>query len=209
MSKLKFPKMLSVHWRIKSMDKKILRREFISRRKNLSAVERDNLSKIITEKFVATEIFRKSQMIMAYLSMRDEIQLNSLIEKSFALDKKICIPVIIERGIMQATLFESFDDLDIGEFNIKTVRADLQKIIEPKKIDCVIVPGVAFDKNCNRIGMGGGFYDRFLKLTRAKKIALAFDFQVTENLPTENFDVAVDMIITERRNFYVCSREND
>ena len=110
---------------------------------------------------------------------------------------------------MQATLFESFDDLEVGEFNIKTVRADLQKIIEPNQIDCVIVPGVAFDKNCNRIGMGGGFYDRFLKLTHAKKIALAFDFQITENLPTENFDVAVDMIITERRNFYVCSREND
>lgn len=191
------------------MNKKILRKEFISRRKNLSAVERENLSKIITEKFLATEIFKKSQIIMAYLSMPDELQLNSLIEKSFALNKKICVPVIIGRGIMRASLIKSFSDLEVGEYNILTVKKNLQEFIEPNQINCVIVPGAAFDKNCNRLGMGGGYYDRFLKLTHAKKIALAFDFQVTEKLPAENFDVAVDEIITERRNFYVCSRKND
>lgn len=191
------------------MDKKILRKEFISRRKNLSTIERDNLSRSITEKFLATDIFKKSQIIMAYISMPDEIQLNLLIEKSFALNKKICIPVIIGRGIMQASLLKNFDALEVGEFNILTVRKDLQEIIEPNQIDCVIVPGAAFDIHCNRLGLGGGYYDRFLKLTSAKKIALAFDFQITDNLPAENFDVAVDEVITERRNFYVCGGKND
>jgi 5-formyltetrahydrofolate cyclo-ligase len=73
---------------------------------------------------------------------------------------------------------------------------------EKEKIDIVIVPGVVFDIYRNRIGMGGGFYDRFLKniSEETKKIALAFEFQVlNEKLPVDENDVKVDVIITEGR----------
>ena len=116
-------------------------------------------------------------------------------------NKKICaIPFIAERGIIQPVILKNFDSLEVGEFNILTVKKNLREFIDPKKIDCVIVPGVAFDVHGKRLGMGGGYYDRFLKLTEnAKKISLAFDFQLVENVPTESHDMPVDIIITEKQ----------
>ena len=81
-----------------------------------------------------------------------------------------------------------------------TVKKNLREFIDAKKIDCVIVPGAAFDVHGKRLGLGGGYYDRFLKLAEnAKKISLAFDFQILENIPTEPHDLPVDFIITEKR----------
>ena len=69
--------------------------------------------------------------------------------------------------------------------------------MEPEKIDVVIVPGIAFDRNGHRIGFGCGYYDDFLKRARqAKKIALAYDFQIVDFIPAETHDVRVDVIVT-------------
>jgi len=72
-----------------------------------------------------------------------------------------------------------------------------------EEIDLVIVPGVVFDKNLNRIGFGKGYYDKILNRLKpsAKKVALAHDFQVLEDIPAEEHDVKMDMIITEK-NIY-------
>ena len=75
---------------------------------------------------------------------------------------------------------------------------DCQKIA-PEKIDLIIVPGIAFDKQKNRIGYGDGFYDRLLKKTKCPTIALAYEFQIVHNIPGEKHDVKVDQIITEKR----------
>ena len=74
-----------------------------------------------------------------------------------------------------------------------------KRLIKPEEIDLVIVPGVAFDKNMNRIGFGGGFYDRYLSLLKSscKKVGLAYQFQIVEKIETEEHDMKVDMIVTE------------
>ena len=129
--------------------------------------------------------------------MPEEIQLNELFENAFAAEKKLAIPFIVGRGNMRPVLLPSSDALEVGDFGILTVRQENRKFVDVKEIDCVIVPGAAFDIHGNRLGLGGGFYDRFLKLVpNAKKIAPAFDFQIVKDLPVTPNDCGVDLIIT-------------
>lgn len=180
--------------------KKILRKKIISRRKSLSAEERKIFSHEIIKKFLATEIYKNSSSIMAYISMSDEVQLQEFFADAFNKEKILAIPFIIERKIIKPVILKNFDSLEVGEFGILTVKENLREFIDEKNFDCVIVPGVAFDVQGKRLGMGGGYYDKFLKLaTNAKKISLAFDCQIVENIPTEPHDMPVDLIITEKR----------
>ena len=181
-------------------DKKLLRKEMRARRKSLTEIEREIFSNEITEKFLAQEIYQTSEFLMAYVSMAEEVQLQKIFTDAFNRKKILAIPLIIGKGEMAAVEVPNFESLEIGEFGILTVRKDLRKIIAPEKINCVIVPGAAFDLNFNRLGLGGGYYDKFLpRAVNAKKIALAYDFQIVENVPTEPHDFKVDMIITEKR----------
>lgn len=179
-------------------EKKILRREFLAKRSAIPRADRDRISRELIKKFLATGIYRESKIIMAYASMPDEIQLQGLFAACFADKKFLAIPFIVGKGEMRAVEVPNFDALEIGDFNILTVRKELRKFVEPAQIDCVIVPGLAFDLNGGRLGLGGGYYDRFLPLAvNAKKIALAYDFQLVEELPTAAHDVKIDAILTE------------
>ena len=181
-------------------DKKLLRREFLAKRAAISIDERDLVSRELIKKFLATEIYRAAKILMAYAAMPDEIQLNELFAACFADKKIIAIPLIVGKGEMRAVEVPSFDSLEIGAFNIPTVKKNLRRFIEPAQIDCIIVPGAAFDTQGGRLGMGGGFYDRFLpQAVNAKKIALAYDFQLVNSLPTENFDAKIDAMLTPKR----------
>ena len=177
--------------------KKILRQKFLSKRAAIPHNERDRISHELIKNFLATEIYRASKIIMAYASTPDEIQLNELFAACFDDKKILAIPFIVGKGEMQAVEVPNFDALEIGAFNILTVKRELRKFIEPALLDCVIVPGAAFDIHGGRLGLGGGFYDRFLpRAVNAKKIALAYDFQLVDNLPLEPHDAKIDFVIT-------------
>ena len=178
--------------------KKILRRKFLSERAAIPHDERDRISHELIKKFLATKIYREAKIIMAYASTPEELQLNELFAACFADKKILAIPFIFGKGIMQAVEVPSFEALEVGAFDILTVKHN-QKFIAPEKIDCVIVPGAAFDLSGGRLGLGGGYYDRFLPLAvNAKKIALAYDFQLVENLPLEVHDFKIDAVLTPK-----------
>lgn len=184
--------------------KKALRREFLSKRAAVPQTERDRISHELIKKFLATEIYRRARIIMAYASTPDELQLNELFAACLAEGKTLAIPLIIGKGLMQAVEVPSLDALEVGEFNILTIKRELRKIVDPAQIDCVVVPGLAFDVHGGRLGMGGGFYDRFLPLAvNAVKIALAYDFQLVDSLPLETHDAKIDAILTTERS--VCN----
>ena len=181
--------------------KKFLRREFLTRRRAVTIDERDRISRLLVEKFLATEIFSASKVIMAYASTAEEIQLDELFAACFAEGKILAIPLIVGEGVMRAVEVPNFEALEVGAFNILTVKPALRKFIEPAQIDCIIVPGAAFDIHGGRLGLGGGYYDRFLsQAVKAKKIAIAYDFQLVESLPLESHDAKIDMVITIERS---------
>ena len=180
--------------------KKILRKEIALKREAMDKQEREQLSHEVVQKLLENPFYRNAKTIMAYASMPEEIQLQELFDDAFASGKKLSIPFIVGRGTMRPVLLPNKDALEVGDFGILTVRQDLRKFVDIKELDCVIVPGAAFDVNCNRLGKGGSFYDKFLKLAvNAKKIALAYDFQIVDDLPTEAHDTPVDLVITPTR----------
>ena len=181
--------------------KKILRREFLVKRATVPRDERDRISRLLVEKFLATETYCAARTIMAYAATADELQLTELFAACFADEKILAIPFIVGKGEMLPAVVKNFDALEIGAFNILTVK-EPRIFIEPAQIDCVIVPGAAFDRSGGRLGMGGGYYDRFLpRATHTKKIALAYDFQLVDALPIEAHDAPLDAVITLTEEF--------
>lgn len=176
--------------------KKKLRREINSRLKTLSQEERVKFSRAVVEKFLASTVYKNSTVIMAYLSTAEEIQLNEFILIALQAGKILAVP-FIEGHEMQAVRLPNLDALEIGAYKILTVKRDFRQFIDAEKIDCVIMPGLAFDANGNRLGKGGGYYDKFFsRAVNAKKIALAYDCQLVEKVPIEPHDLKVDAVIT-------------
>ena len=179
--------------------KQNLRRLMQSRRKSLPPAEVSALSASIVQKFLASEFYQNAAAVMAYVSMPFEVQLREIFVDALANKKTLAVPLIVGKGDMTPVIVPDFESLEVGDFGIPTVRADSRIFIGAQKIDCVIVPGAAFDVHGNRLGLGGGFYDKFLPTTNAAKIALAFDFQLVDAVPAELHDSPVDIIITENR----------
>lgn len=182
------------------MTKKILRREMRALRKSLLPAQRESLSAEIVQKFLSLEIYQAAGTVMAYVSTPEEIQLRGIFSDAFAQGKTLAIPLIVGAGEMLPVVVPNFDALEVGAFGIYTVKENLREFVSAEKIDCVVVPGAAFDVNFNRLGLGGGYYDKFLPTAfNAKKVALAYDFQLVEEIPVEPHDSPVDIILTEKR----------
>ena len=178
--------------------KKSLRKEMRSKRASMSAEERARSSHKIVSRLLENPIYKTSSIIMAYVSMPEEIQLQELFDDAFDSDKALAIPLIVGRGTMQPVFLPSMEYLEEGDFGILTVRQDCRRFVEFDDIECIIVPGAAFDRSGNRLGLGGGYYDSFLKrVPAAHRIALAFNYQLIDKLPTEPHDAQMDLIITE------------
>ncbi len=175
------------------MDKKQLRKQIREKKKEFSLSEKRELSKPIFEKIKKEDFFEKAKVILLYYSMDDEVYTHDFVEEYYK-SKTILLPCV------------DGDDLILRQYlGIESMKAGEQfGILEPigkefldlDKIDLMIIPGVAFDKDKNRLGRGRGFYDRLLKTVNATKIGVCFDFQVVEHVPTEAFDVKMDIVVS-------------
>ena len=180
-------------------EKKALRREMLSRRRAVSPEQRTHAGGIITAQ-VLLEL-KRAGTVMLYASMPEEIDLFPLMEKLISAEKRIALPEITGRGTMEARELAAMDALIDGAFDIPTPDPARGAQIPPEEIDVVIVPGAAFDADGGRLGLGGGYYDRFLpRAVHAERLVLAFDFQIVPAVPMAAWDARVDQILTERRS---------
>ena len=145
------------------------------------------------------EVFRNSKVVFFYVSAGNEVQTRDTIKE--ALDKKrVAIPIAdkVNKTISASELLD-FNELESGPFSILEPKIEFVRIVNPKDLDLVIVPGIAFDVYGNRIGYGHGYFDNFLKHISAAKIALAYEMQIVDEIPADEKDIRVDFIITEKR----------
>lgn len=181
------------------MIKKELRKKVLKIRRDLGKSVIREESDAILKHLLCSPFVEDAKVIMCYLAMEDEVQLMNFIAYALKKGKSICVPHIRDKaGLMDAVKIESLDKLVSGEFGILTVDNPDIKIMQPNEIDLVIVPGVAFDKQGHRLGMGAGFYDRFLlNVDQADFVGVALSCQIVDFVPSMVHDCLVDYIITK------------
>jgi 5-formyltetrahydrofolate cyclo-ligase len=157
----------------------------------------------IVERLLGMDEYRRASTIMAYLDFRSEVRTGKLVEQAMADGKRVAVPVTDVAGRrLTPSLLEDFPgDLQPGAWGIPEPGPGRLRPLDPLELDLVIVPGVAFDGEGNRLGYGGGFYDRFLPRTGPGTVfvALAFELQIRPGVNPGAHDVPVHYIITEDR----------
>jgi 5-formyltetrahydrofolate cyclo-ligase len=149
------------------------------------------------------EAFGHAGVVMLYMPMANEIDLTPIAVRCFRDSKTVCVPKVDwEHRDMDAVEVTSLDDdvLDCDEHGVRVVPKNCRPIL-PGLIDLAIVPAVALDARGNRLGRGGGYYDRFLARLKPSvtTVGLVFDQQIVDAVPTAKHDLAVDIIVTDRR----------
>lgn len=179
-----------------------LRKRVLNVRNNMSKEDVKKNSNAIMDKITSLDIYKQSKVVFIYMDFKNEVMTSNLIKRMLSEKKRVVIPYTdsINTVLIPSEITKE-SDLKQNSFGYFEPKSILPVNIE--EIDLVIVPGVVFDKNLNRIGFGKGYYDKILNRLKpsAKKIALAHDFQVLEDIPAEEHDVKMDMIITEK-NIY-------
>ncbi len=178
-------------------NKKELRRLYRSIRESVSTDEKQKLDKMIFSEFINSGFVEKHDVFLVYLSVKDEIDTCSLIEYLFECGKTVAIP-FCEGKTMRFCKINSFDDTQEGTFGIPTARNPVFLRKDEIKGSLCIVPALSIDRNGNRLGYGGGFYDRFLSENDVVTVALCYERCLCESIPADLFDIPVQYILTEK-----------
>ena len=175
-------------------------RDNINKQKNLLTHDQiKEYSELLTQKFVSQDFYKNSEVLYSYISFNNEILTNPIIEHAWKAGKKVAVPKTYKKPLMDFCYIKSFDDLAITKFGILE---PISNDIADDKNALILMPGLAFDENFNRIGYGGGYYDKYLadhSSNNFLKVALAFDFQIVPYIETNEYDMKVDAIITPSR----------
>lgn len=195
------------------MDKKELRREGLARRKALSQEECRERSKVIARKLIELEEFKNSNRILLYAPIRNEVETKEIYQESKRLNKDIYYPRVQSKE-MEFYFIDNATEFETSAYGICEPIPESTVVFEPKEDDVIfmVLPGAAFDRVGNRIGYGGGYYDKYLhrleKIVSAEqiyKVAIAYENQLVETglIEKEIHDVRMDYVITEIEEYRV------
>ena len=184
---------------VRKITKQTLRERILTLLKKQREEERLAKSVMISDKFLRMPAFIKSKLVLFYAPFDGEVDTFEMIKQAQKLGKKIALPRILrkEKKIIPARVNSIERELTPGPYGILQPQADGKKTLSVEELDLVIVPGVAFDKQNNRLGRGGGYYDRFLSTlpSHIPTAGLAFDFQIVNDLPRQKHDVSVSCVL--------------
>ncbi len=195
--------------------KQALRKRMRALRDAATPDQRAMWSAAICARVLASPAYRQARVIHCYLPIRSEVDPRPIIEHAFAQGKRVAIP--LWQAHTDETLSCEIDTLaeDAFEADAMGLRTPRRlKWVNPDEIDLVLVPLLAFAATSNtsppnpsparggemrymRLGYGAGFYDRFLRSTRARRVGLAFALQRVNELPQTDTDALLDDVITE------------
>lgn len=176
-----------------------LRKEKIAAREALSPEQRRAASRAIAAHLRELPAYREAKTVLLYQAVRGEVSLEALAPAG----KQVCFPLCLSAGEMAALAPRDALALAPGRFGIPAPVPERSRLIPPEEIDLVVCPCTAFDPAGRRLGMGGGYYDRYLqKCTRAAAVAVAFSVQEAPAIPAAAWDVPMDAVITEAGCLY-------
>lgn len=185
----------------KIKEKSEIRTEVLKQRRELPKDQCRADSIVIAKRLLSLKKVQKAETIFLYASYKNEVGTKKLIQKLLSMKKKVALPRVREKE-MDFFLIRSWEELVLGYQEILEPDGAGQ-IVVPTKDDVMILPGVVFDRKGNRIGYGGGYYDRYLEQhanTLPCLIGIGYEMQIfSDIIPAETFDRQVDFVVTEKK----------
>jgi 5-formyltetrahydrofolate cyclo-ligase len=183
-------------------EKERVRAEFLSLRNTIGSVLAAAYSEGIFAKVKMLAAYERAKTVMFYLSCGSEVVTDLMVKSAIKEGKNVVVPALenLSDKQMQVVKISKLEDVRKLVYGIRQPEINLDNIVEKDDIDLIFVPGIAFDVLGYRIGYGKGHYDRWLEsVPVSKTIALAYDFQITKNLPIQWHDIPVGTIITQKQ----------
>lgn len=180
------------------LNKKELRKRLIAQRTAFSKEQVQSSSELIARYILDSAAYQKAQVILGYLAFGRELSVDIILEQALKDGKLVTVPQIISNTEFEAVRLKSMDGFVLDRYGIRSV-AEPCELVAPELINLILVPGVAFSFAGARLGMGAGYYDRFLRrANRAATIGVAYGELLTENLPMDKYDIYMQTIVTEQ-----------
>ncbi len=190
------------------INKGILRNNILLLRDKMSQSEQKDKSIRINDLVFSSVPYIQAESVCTYLHFRSEVQTTMLVEKILHDDKKLYIPRVnpVEKTMEPVEITDPDKELSPGYMGILEPGKDVRGAADGRApvLDLIVVPGAVFDKKGNRIGYGGGYYDKFFagQSNRGFRLGLAYTLQIVTHVPVEAHDVAMDCLVSEDNIFF-------
>ena len=187
------------------MDKKMLRAEALALRKGLTEEYMRLADGAIRRELLRLPEYRAAKRVFLYVSMPGEPDTRTLLEDAWAAGKEVYVPLCLGKGVMRAVRVRALSDLAPGALGIPEP-VEAGECAAPETLDLCAVPCLMAGRDGGRLGHGAGYYDRFLRGSGLRTACLCYERLVRENLPMEETDVPMDVLLTEEGTFPVSKR---
>lgn len=175
------------------MDKAELRQKIRQQKREMTAQQIESAGKRLGELFLSSELYRRAETVYGYLPYNQEVRTVPMLEQAIRDGKRVAVPKVYGEE-MKFIYITDFSQVENGYAGIPEPIADEPVANDPYAL--VLMPGLAFTKTGDRMGYGGGFYDKFLsREPQHPTVALCYGFQIVEKLPTEEHDIPVDLVL--------------
>lgn len=174
--------------------KTAIRQKILKIRKSMSRTEILEASTKITDKILEMSVYESVADICCYMPVNNEVELDRLITRAFCDNKRVYLPRVTGD---EMDFFRFYDGMPLikGRYNIP--EPDSNEILVPGRNTLIIMPGAVFSKEMDRIGYGGGYYDKYLFThPEAHTLGICYDFQILDNIPRDDYDIRPQIIVS-------------
>ena len=182
-------------------EKDKLRREMARLRASISPPERARLADLVEETLFGIPEVRSAGSVLLFYSFGTEVATGGMAARIVGSGKRLLLPYLTDEGAMEAAEVRQGESLDPTDYGPREPRS--RDAVDPSAVDLVIAPGLAFDRRGNRLGYGGGHYDRFLARMGGEtlRVGVAFSLQIVASVPVEPGDESVHIVATDQEWF--------
>lgn len=140
--------------------------------------------------------YHEARTVFIFVGTKEEINTRPIITDALKQGKRVAVPKCISKGVMEACLIDSLDNLEAGSYGIQEPGNDAVRV-QPEEIDLAVIPCCTCSHTGKRLGYGGGYYDRYLGRVAGMKAVICMERIMRDDIPVEEHDQAVDMVISE------------
>ncbi len=173
-----------------------LRKQAAEKRKQIDCKQEKDF--LIVKNLLALDEYLNAKTVLIYASLDDEIKTDNIIKTALDDKKTVAVPLCLDKdGKMEFYSIDSLSNLKKGNFGVREPSPDESKLINDFSEAIIIVPGLLFDKEGNRLGFGKGYYDRYLAKNEIFSIGLCYNEMMIEKVPVDEYDKNIDKIVTQ------------